>query len=232
LKGGIKATTGFQSKNLNPKDLDTLFRDTLNTQSKDINFVQFSLRSALEIFKNGGHVTPVYKDRKFRMHFDNRRTILIPSELLSIFKNSEFIDYSNILLDSMPVETKDLCGLYRFYSNISKQSIYQKNTSRAGSKTVYKSYLDIAIRNFLKGLLNNLYNLDCKVFNNYKEIISYIYVYVKDYEKDYRLTTNSLAQLKRRGVTIKNVIRTKETEDFVKYVKIKFPLFEDDSFFK
>ena len=230
--GGIKASTGFQNKNIEPKELDILFKDTLNSQSKEINFIQFGLKSALEIFKHGGHVTPVYRDRIFRMHFDNRRTIIIPSELLNTFKDSEVIDYSNILLDSDPVESKDLCNLYRYYGNISKQIIYQRNTSRGGSKTIYKNYLDMAIRNFLKGLLNNYYNLDCNVFSNYKDIVTYIYDYVKDIDRDYRLTTNSLAQLKRRGVSIKNVIKTKETEGFVQYVKIKFPYFDEKTFFK
>jgi hypothetical protein len=184
------------------------------------------LRSALDIYKQGGHVTRVLKDRVFRMHYDNRRSIIIPKEL----ENNTDIDYSDVLLDSAPLEDLKTVAFYRYFASLNKKTIYHKNTSGSSSvKSVYKSYLELAIRNFLKALQKNLYNLDNSKFYNYAEIIEYI----KDYDSTYKISYNYLAQLKRRDNLKKNsVIRTVETNAFVDYIKKKFPNFDDESFFE
>ena len=47
--------------------------DTFYLPNKSGEFIQRSLRSALDILKHGGSVTPAYKDRIFRVHYDNCR---------------------------------------------------------------------------------------------------------------------------------------------------------------
>jgi hypothetical protein len=47
--------------------------ETFKTTDKSTVFIQRSLRSGLDILKNGGSVTPVYKDKILRMFYDNRR---------------------------------------------------------------------------------------------------------------------------------------------------------------
>jgi len=225
---GIKASTGFQTKDLNNEELDILFKDTMNSKDKKIMFIQKSLRSALDIYKQGGHVTPVFKDRIFRMHYDNRRTIIIPKDLEEKFKENTVIDYTNILLDSEPIDNVKMCDFYRYFDGLCKKTIYHKNSSPNGLKSIYKSYLELAIRNFLKGLMKNRYNLDHNAFNSYKDLIDYI----KLYDCSYNITPNYLSQLKRRDLLInKSVIKTKETLDFVKFIKEKFPNFDEESFF-
>ena len=226
-EGELKASTGFQNKDYTFDELDILFKDTMNSEGKKLDFVQTSLRSAIDIYKKGGHVTPTYSDRIFRMWFDNRRTIKIPLDLVDYFKDSNKIDYSNILLDSNPLKDLDEGKLYRFYGNLNKTTIYEKKASNKVSN-VYKSYLDLAIRNFLKGLMNNSYNLKRDLFENYKDIIDYIH----QYKPTYKLTPNILAQMKRKGVIKRPVLKNNETLDFVEYIKIKFPNFDEDLFFK
>ena len=53
----------------------------MGDKTKSFEFIQTRLRSANEIFRKGGHVTRIYSDRNFRMHYDNRRIVLVPEEL-------------------------------------------------------------------------------------------------------------------------------------------------------
>jgi len=50
----------------------------LKKQNRDrgIEYIQTSLRSALDIVKRGGHVTRKYRDQKFSLLYDNRREII------------------------------------------------------------------------------------------------------------------------------------------------------------
>ena len=222
-EAGILACTGYQRNQYKIEELETQFIEAFNSQEKTIDFVQTSLRSALDIYKKGGHVTPVYTDRKFRLHYDNRREIIIPKGL-----EIDKINYTDLLLDSKPVKNVGVCEVYRFLSKLPKQSIYQKNTSINVFKNTYKSYTELAVRNFLKALLNDKLNLNKNVFKNYNEILEFI----KNYDKNYKLSVNVLSQLKRRGITIKGVVRNEETENFVSYIKKTFPDFDEKSYFK
>jgi len=86
--------------------------------------------------------------------YDNRRLIIIPKGYENTF------DFSNILLDSNPAPNKEFSKTLRFLSNFYKQSIYNKGTS-VSSGNRYKTYIELAVRNFIKGLLSNppKYNL-------------------------------------------------------------------------
>jgi hypothetical protein len=55
-----------------------VFTKTLKSESKTIEYIQTRLRSASDIYKKGGHITMVYKDQLFRMHYDNRRLLVLP----------------------------------------------------------------------------------------------------------------------------------------------------------
>lgn len=46
--------------------------ETFQSESKTIEYIQSRLRSATDIFQKGGHVTMVYKDQQFRMHYDKK----------------------------------------------------------------------------------------------------------------------------------------------------------------
>jgi hypothetical protein len=222
IKGhSIKATTGFQTGNYTLEELDKLFKDTLKSEDKSLEFIQKSLRSALDIYREGGHVTPVYKDQIFRLLYDNRRLIIIPKGYENTF------DFSNILLDSNPAPNKEFSKTLRFLSNFYKQSIYNKGTS-VSSGNRYKTYIELAVRNFIKGLLSNppKYNL-YNDWQSYSEIIEF----VREFDSKIKISKSSISHLKGRKMIFKNIPRTKETMEFIEYVKSKFPEFDEDSFF-
>lgn len=98
----------------------------------------------------------------------------------------------------------------------------------ASSFAANKDYTDLAIRNFLKGLLSipPKYNL-VNDFKSYSEIIDFI----KNYKRKIRISKSSLSNLKNRRMVIKAVPRTKETERFTEYVKTRYKNFDDKTFF-
>jgi len=75
LSGGIKALTGYQINEPIEQTID-LVNKSFNG-SKQIPFIQKSLRSAKEIFINGGHSTLNLSERNFNLKFDNRREITV-----------------------------------------------------------------------------------------------------------------------------------------------------------
>lgn len=60
--------------------LEDLLIEAFN-KSKEIEYINTSLRSGLDIYKHGGHVTRVYRDQRFRLFNDGRRCIVIPKDL-------------------------------------------------------------------------------------------------------------------------------------------------------
>ena len=220
-EANIKATTGFQARNFTLHELETKFIDLLSKEDKSIEYIQSSLRSAKDIFKQGGHVTPLYKDQVFRLHYDNRRVIQIPDNL----KGKPY-DLSKTLLDSLPVEDKEFCSNLRRVSKLHKNKIYNRETSQL-SGNIYKNYTDLAVRNFVKGLVSEpkMFNLDDRL-KTYADIIDFI----KGYKDNKRITKQSISNLKNRKLIFKSVPRTPETLDFVEYVKKTFENFDVDSF--
>lgn len=220
-EANLKASTGFQSRNYTLDELETMFLNVLSKNDKSLEYIQFSLRSAKDIFKKGGHVTPVYKDQVFRLHYDNRRLIQIPNNF-----NEQNFDLSQILLDSLPVKSVEESGNLRSISKIHKSKLYNRETSGLSGNT-YKDYTDLAIRNFIKGLLSEprLYNLDDSL-KTYSDIIEFI----NGYKKSKKITKSSISHLKNRKMVFKSVPHTKETLEFVKYVKTKYKNFDEKSF--
>ena len=68
--------------------MDNKLTQALN-DSKTIEFPHTTLRSALDIYKKGGHVTKVFRDQKYRLIHDGRREMIVPPEYeLSIFNDT------------------------------------------------------------------------------------------------------------------------------------------------
>ena len=232
-ESSIMAATGFQKSIYSMNEIEELFKNTMNSKNKEIVYLHHRLRSALDIFKNGGHVTSIYKDQIFRMFFDNRRVI----------QEKE----GNTILDSKPVKDVNQAELYRFLGKLPKNNIYQKNTSIGNSyKNSYKDMTDIAVRSFIRNLLSGELNLDKNKFKNYTEIATFVNNYnlyidnkdSKDSEdsknsknKMLNFNANIIAQLKRRSVRPKIIIKNKSTEQFVEYIKETFPNFDSDKFY-
>nr|CAA73185.1 DNA polymerase [Cryphonectria parasitica] len=221
LDGQLKATTGFQVKGLNFEDLDNVFRSTMTGEDRVIEFIQSSLRSAKDIYMHGGHVTKTYADRVFRMEYDNKRVLNIPVELLEEDK------FNNHLLDSSPAKNVKTVEGLRFLRCIHRKNVYNKMTSKAGSSK-YKSDLDLAIRNFVKGCVKDPIGYNLTAFKSYSDLIDF----VKNYKKDYRISKTSISNLKNRKMVVKGVPRNPDTLAFAEYVKEKFPSFDETQFFE
>jgi hypothetical protein len=184
---------------------------------KEFEYIQRSLRGGNEIYKQGGHVVMQYKERNFKLFYDNRR---------------EIIEDSNTLLDSKPLKSTSQAQELRELVKITDEKIYNKVLTKRGNKT-YKNVLDTAVRTFIKGLLLDkpLFGLDVYKdrFKSYKDIINF----VKDCgATSIRLSYSSLSHLKNRKIAIKLVDRTDEIEEFVKILKTKLPLFKEEEFYK
>lgn len=217
LQSGIAATTGFQRKQFDPAFLETLFIDTLSKPNKSVEFIQQRLRSALDLYRNGGHVTKIFADRLFRLHFDNRRIIQIPEkELLAN------VDFSDKIFDSLPASDIDTVKYLRGMSKINVNPRYDK---RLGNLTIsqnkYKDYSDIAIRNFIKGVINGLYGDQIK-FDNYEELIKFI----KGFKPGFRISKSSISNLKHRPMILQSVPLTEEVRKFNEYVRRTYPNFD------
>jgi hypothetical protein len=221
----LAATTGFQRGSYNHDDLRSIFKDILKTKDKFMEYTRFSLRSAKDIFKKGGHVTSVYKDQTFRLFFDNRREIIEPKG----FKDS--FDLSSILLDSKPLKNINHCKTQRFLSKFPITNPFNKtNSARTGS--TYKSSLEIGVRCFIKAFYssNEKFGLTGQEFRYNREIIDFIKG-IKS-TKSIKISSDSISKLKNRRMIMKPVPRTRENIEFVRYVKERFPYFRDEMFLK
>lgn len=208
---GIMAATGFQKGAASLSEVQSLFLDKLKSNDKTLQFLRSSLRSALDIYKEGGHVTRTYSDQVFRLMYDNKRMI---------------VDSNNTLLDSIPLNKADIGELLRYIGNLPKTKQYSRNSSSVNLNK-YSYNIELIARNFVKALLNNQLGLDINSFENYKHIVSYL----SKYSNDIKISENYISQLKRRGSYVK-VPWSIENEKFVNYVKLKFPNFDSNKMWK
>lgn len=221
----IIATTGLQHRAFQGR-LDMLagFLATFKTDIKTVEFVQSRLRSASEIYKRGGHVTMVRRDQLFRMHFDNRRVLewetTIPTQI-------------ECLVDSKPLRDIKHGQNLRAISKISKNKLFGKYTSGGTNERKYSRVEDVAVRNFLKGLLSTppLFNLNRDNFYGYPSIVEYI----KTYDSSIKLTCPALAVIQYRVNVDKlkwlPMERTPESDKFIQYVQLKFKAFDVEGFY-
>lgn len=210
---GIMAATGFQRGTASLSEIQKLFLEKFESDDKNIDFLRTSLRSPLDIYKDGGHVTRTFNDQKFRLMYDNKRLII------------DSKDPNTKLLDSKPLSKSDIGELLRYIGNLPKSKQYSLNSGSTNNK--YNSNIELISRNFLKALLKNELGLDINKFSNYKEIV----MFLRNYSDDINISENYISQLKRRGNYVK-IPWSIEAEKFVNYVKVKFPNFESDKIWK
>jgi len=187
----IVAATGFQRAGFDKNELVTLFKNTLSKENKLFEFTRKSLRSAKDIFEKGGQVTEVLKDQTFRLFYDNRREIIEPTDL------QESFNLSNVLLDSNPLANINICKTFRFLSKFPITIPYNKNNANRSS-TLYKSKLEVGVRNFIKAYYctNEKFGLKGNEFKFIWEMISFINGF--ESTKDIKISISSISKLKNR----------------------------------
>lgn len=114
LSGGIKALTGYQRNEPIEQTIDKVIKSFNGT--KTLAFIQKSLRSAKDIYLEGGHCTLKLSERNFNLKFDNRREI--NEEKGSYCSSKPF----NTALNSVQARLISNFGSsrYRLYAPISK----------------------------------------------------------------------------------------------------------------
>jgi len=233
-------------------------------EDRSIEFLQTTLRSALEISKFGGHVTMKYEDRKFSLLYDNRRFIqddklleqllenntikmsfneteteISKIELIKLSKRGYYNNNSksdltksfkeHLLLDSKPLKNSVSCFNLRKITSKIRVSDYNQRTS-VKIDTKYKNYSDIAIQNFIKGIYSKppIYSGIAESFKDYSSLIAFI----KGFDTKFKISKQSISNMKNRKIIHKQVPRTDETISFVNYIKMKFPDFNESLFYK
>lgn len=240
MESGISALTGFQKKGVSDKELFDLVTKSMISFEKTLNFIQTSLRSATDIYKKGGHVTPLNRDQVFRTVYDNRRVIDSSNTLQTKIKvvngdnNLEFLDVYSTLLDSKPMKNKEQCDSFRSISKIVKDTVIYNVMNRKPSNSFYKDPLEIALKQFVRALYSDKLNLNSNEFKFYKDLCIWLNKFVCEGVSGYiNLNPNKVALIKNRGGYVsKSVPVTVDTKCFSNFVKTKFPDFDESNFFK
>jgi hypothetical protein len=216
----ITAATGFQKKvlNQNQNDMFKLFKNTMDDKenyNKEFTFPEMRLRSPIDIFKQGGHVTRVYMDKTFSLLYDNKR-------LITNDKNAT-------ILVSMPIKDSDHALLLRTAKSLDRSKKYTQN-SHVVANSRYSNYLELGVRNFVKFLLADKLNLNYKDnFSSYKELVDYIKLYDNNININERIIIKYKQDSKFKIPRL--VPRITEVTKFIDYIKLKFPNFDDKNFF-
>jgi hypothetical protein len=176
LESGISALTGFQKKGIGNKELFHLVTKSMTSFEKSLNYIQTSLRSATDIYKKGGHVTPINRDQVFRTVYDNRRVIEKTNDLQTKIKvingdtSLEFLNVYSTLLDSKPMRNKEQCDSFRSIGKIVKDTVIYNVTNRKPSNNLYKDSFDIALKQFIRALYSEKLKLNPKEFKFHKDL--------------------------------------------------------------
>ena len=132
-----------------------------------------------------------YRDQLFRMHSDNRRSLqwqtTIPSSI-------------EMFVDSKPLLEVSEGENLRYISRLNRTKVYGKYTSVGKSANRYIANEDMAIRNFIKGLLTTppLYNLPANAFWRLRDVIAF----VREYNPTIKYCENTLSNYKRMRVKL------------------------------
>lgn len=228
-ENGISAATGFQKKYRNSDELYTEFYNIIEDDShyKNVDFVQQGLRSATDVYKDGGHVIMKYTDKKFSLAFDNKRRVAANDSCLD--------DRHPFLLDSKPWDNVTEYGRIRVFNSAIKTPVFKKDSPIQSQSKAYKSYIETGVRGFIKACLASdpryRYGIPMNYFRSYKSIIDFVYGHQLA-RQDVKLSRQSISNLKNRVTITRAVPRTPENESFVEYIKKHIETFDSDGFFR
>jgi hypothetical protein len=209
----ISAMTGFQPRHFSMDDRINIVENAFKENALTINFAQRSLRKVPDIFKDGGHVTAKVSEKSFRLVYDNRREIIDTG-----------VHPSTALLYSKPFLNKNIATTIKVIGKLGSD-LYAPN-SEYSVKSGAKDYNDIALRSFIRALLQNKLNI-INPFSNYNEVIDFI-----DSTFDVKLKPSYIANQKRRVFIPNMVPYNTQTRSIVEKIVLKFPEFDTTKFYQ
>jgi len=173
LDMGLKAITGLQTRDMDLTESFELMSEA--GLGNTIGFTSTSLRSAIDIYKKGGHVTMGYSERDFRILYNNNRVVV------DFLENND----EGGLLRTMPVKSVEESLTQRSFSRLTIGSVYQKNTS---IKTIskYRCNLELGVRAFIKDVVNNRNGVNLSMFKGYTGILDFIRKYLYESGEDFK----------------------------------------------
>lgn len=220
-ENGILSITGFQARRYDRKfildELSTRIENKSGNEERVFDFVQQGLRSATDIYKEGGHLQTTYKDRKYSLDYDNKRCIIDGQK--------------EGLKESKPWGTIVPYQRIRTLTKVVNTPVFEKYVTKSQSKG-YKSYIETGVRGFIKACLreSEKYGIEKGYFSNYASLIDFIHGCEE--AREVKLTSSSISRLKSRNTLTRSVPRTKENELFISYVSSRITNFNRDLFFR
>lgn len=166
----VVAMTGFSRRGKSHKDVSEFAQRLMSSDKKEIIFKQMSLRGANDQYKKGGHCTPIYSCRSYKMMFDGRRRIVVPKDL----QNGLPLPM-NRLYETEPWTCASESSLARGIGKTWKTGKYVKYSPRLLPPT--KEYEDFNERSVIHDVLSGRpVNITCKDprdldYNNEKRIL-------------------------------------------------------------
>jgi hypothetical protein len=133
------------------------------------------------------------------------------------------------LIDSQPLSCINDGKNLRFISSLYKKKLYGKYTSLSTGVNKYKNNDDVAIRNFIKGVLTTppLFNLPPEAFESRQALIDLL----DEYKPGHGYSVQSISKFKHRDVKILVLQKSAETDKLVRFLKLKFNGFDENSFY-
>jgi len=203
LSGGIKALTGYQRHEPIEQTIDKVNKSF--NDSKQITFIQTSLRSAKEIYQLGGHSTLKLSERIFNLKFDNRREIT--RELNGYHQTKPFYDKTHSTQFRLISSFGN--GRYRTYSPIS-------STQCKGD-----AYLSLTRRMIVRLLRSGDYLSDTRLSFSRGEISKVLL------EIGLKTSLNFISKQKNKPVILNSIPLTLKTLACLDKLKVIFPFFNE-----
>ena len=201
MSGGIKALSGYQRHEPIEQTIDTVNKSF--NGSKQIAFIQTSLRSAKEIYQENGHSTLKINERFFNLRYDNRREITLDCK--GYHQTKPFKDKTH------SIQSRLIAGFggnrYRVYSPVSS------------SQLKGDAYLNLTRRMVVRLLRTDSFLVSHTAFTR-KDI----YLVLK--KIGLRTSLNFISKQKNLSVILNSIPSTPKTIECLKNLQLLFPSFD------
>lgn len=121
----------------------------------------------------------------------------------------------------------------RSIGSILKTRMYSRYGGAIGLKNKYHDKYDILLRNFVKGLETSppLYNLPPNAFSRDEAVVAYLQGFASRAGQVCKISKQRVSKYRIRSVKLGKIPKTKESEEFVRYVLETFPTFDSSEFY-